>query len=60
VTPVTAGPDAGATAGPRTCSLCDLATPEPPVTGDDVAGAYCCRGCLEVARGLADAAGRVS
>ncbi|MGQ4555568.1 heavy metal translocating P-type ATPase [Halobellus sp. GM3] len=35
-----------------TCSLCDLPVPDPPVTDDDVDGAYCCRGCLEVARAL--------
>jgi Cu2+-exporting ATPase len=34
------------------CTLCDLPTPEPPVTADDVAGAFCCRGCLTVARTL--------
>jgi Cu2+-exporting ATPase len=38
------------------CTLCDLPTPDPPVTDDDVEGAYCCRGCLEVARTLDDAA----
>ena len=36
------------------CSLCDLPTPDPPLTADDVSGAYCCRGCLEVARTLDD------
>ena len=36
------------------CSLCDLPTPDPPVTDDDVEGTYCCRGCLEVARRLGD------
>ncbi|MFB6148996.1 MAG: heavy metal translocating P-type ATPase, partial [Halobacteriales archaeon] len=36
------------------CSLCELPTPEPPVTDDDVAGTFCCRGCLEVARTLDD------
>jgi Cu2+-exporting ATPase len=35
-----------------TCSLCDLSTPEPPVTDDTVPGTYCCRGCLEIARSL--------
>jgi Cu2+-exporting ATPase len=34
------------------CSLCDLPTPDPPVADDEVPGAYCCRGCLEVARSL--------
>jgi Cu2+-exporting ATPase len=37
-----------------TCQLCDLPTPEPPVTGDGVEGAFCCQGCLEVARVLDD------
>jgi len=37
------------------CSLCGLDTPTPPVTGEDVDGAFCCRGCLEVARTLGDA-----
>ncbi|SEG52980.1 Cu2+-exporting ATPase [Halobellus limi] len=35
-----------------TCSLCDLPTPDPPLTGEDVGGTYCCRGCLEVSRAL--------
>ncbi|SDZ97654.1 Cu2+-exporting ATPase [Haloplanus vescus] len=37
-----------------TCTLCDLPTPDPPVSDDDVAGTFCCRGCLEVARTLDD------
>jgi Cu2+-exporting ATPase len=37
-----------------TCTLCDLPTPDPPVTGD-VEGTYCCQGCLVVARTLDDA-----
>ena len=44
--------DSDATDGARTCSLCELPTPDPPVTGDDVPGVYCCRGCLEIARSL--------
>jgi Cu2+-exporting ATPase len=36
------------------CSLCDLPTPEPPLTAENVDGSYCCRGCLEVARTLDD------
>ncbi|QLD86106.1 cation-translocating P-type ATPase [Natronomonas halophila] len=36
------------------CRLCDLPTPDPPVTADDVDGAFCCRGCLEVQRRLGD------
>lgn len=42
-----------------TCTLCDLQTPTPPVTGENVDGEFCCRGCLEVFRtlGNVDAAG---
>ncbi|MFB6122139.1 MAG: heavy metal translocating P-type ATPase [Haloferacaceae archaeon] len=38
------------------CTLCDLPTPDPPFTDDDVDGTYCCRGCLEVAKRLDDVA----
>ncbi|WP_338741011.1 cation-translocating P-type ATPase [Haloplanus salilacus] len=34
------------------CHLCDLPTPDPPVTDEDVEGTFCCRGCLEVTRAL--------
>jgi Cu2+-exporting ATPase len=34
------------------CTLCDLPTPEQPHESPDVAGTFCCRGCLEVARTL--------
>ena len=34
------------------CTLCDLPTPDPPVTDEAVDGSFCCRGCLEVARAL--------
>jgi Cu2+-exporting ATPase len=37
------------------CALCDLPTPDPPVTDEAVTGAFCCRGCLEVARTLGTA-----
>jgi len=37
-----------------TCSLCELPTPDPPVTDGSVEGTFCCRGCLEVARTLGD------
>ena len=40
-----------------TCTLCDLPTPDPPVTDEAVEGAFCCRGCLEVARTLDDVEG---
>jgi Cu2+-exporting ATPase len=38
------------------CTLCDLPTPDPPVTAEDVDGVFCCQGCLVVARTLDDAA----
>jgi len=38
------------------CRLCELPTPDPPVTAADVDGAFCCRGCLEVQRRLGDEA----
>ncbi len=34
------------------CTLCGLSTPDPPVTDKTIDGAYCCQGCLEVARVL--------
>jgi len=37
------------------CTLCGLVTDD-PVTDNDVAGSFCCRGCLEVARSLDDPA----
>ncbi len=36
------------------CTLCDLPTPDPPVTAEHIEGEFCCRGCLEVARTLED------
>ena len=42
------------TADADRCTLCDLPTPDPPVTGDDVEGTFCCPGCREVARTLDD------
>ncbi|AGB17464.1 heavy metal translocating P-type ATPase [Halovivax ruber XH-70] len=36
------------------CSLCELPTPDPPVSDPDVDGTFCCRGCLEVSRTLVD------
>ncbi|EMA27352.1 heavy metal translocating P-type ATPase [Halobiforma nitratireducens] len=38
-----------------TCSLCELPTPEQPVTEEGVDGTFCCRGCLEVSRTLSAA-----
>lgn len=37
------------------CTLCGLPTASQPVTAQDVAGRFCCRGCLEVARAIDDA-----
>ncbi|WP_018258898.1 heavy metal translocating P-type ATPase [Halomicrobium katesii] len=37
------------------CTLCGLSTPDPPHTAPDVDGAFCCQGCLTVARTLDDA-----
>jgi len=37
------------------CTLCGLDLPAEPITGDDVGGQYCCRGCLAVARSLDEA-----
>ncbi|SHG19557.1 Cu2+-exporting ATPase [Fodinibius roseus] len=36
------------------CRLCELETPDPPVTAGDVDGVFCCRGCLQVHRLLRD------
>ncbi len=36
------------------CTLCGLPTPDPPVSASGVDGAFCCRGCLAVARALDD------
>jgi Cu2+-exporting ATPase len=49
--------DADADASDGGCRLCSLPTPEPPVRDADgeVAGAFCCRGCLAVQRALGDA-----
>lgn len=49
-----APPPSAETANPQACTLCDLPTPDPPVTGDDVDGTFCCPGCREVARTLDD------
>ncbi|WP_226005267.1 heavy metal translocating P-type ATPase [Natrinema salinisoli] len=35
-----------------TCDLCDLPTPDDPITAADADGSFCCRGCLEVSRTL--------
>jgi len=42
------------------CRLCDLPTSDPPVTAAAVDGAFCCRGCLEVARRIDDVDGAES
>ncbi|MXV62445.1 HAD-IC family P-type ATPase [Natronorubrum sp. JWXQ-INN-674] len=43
--PRVAGTDEG-------CTLCSFPTPSDPITASDVAGAFCCQGCLEVHRAL--------
>ena len=48
------GSEDDATEGADACTLCDLPTPEPPVTDDGVKGQFCCRGCLEAYRTLGD------
>lgn len=30
------------------CTLCDLQTPDPPITNDETEGVFCCNGCLHV------------
>jgi Cu2+-exporting ATPase len=44
----------GSTTAETTCRLCDLPTPEPPITDPDVDGEFCCHGCLEVQRSLGE------
>jgi Cu2+-exporting ATPase len=36
----------------ETCSLCELPTPDPPVTEPDTEDAFCCEGCLEVSKAV--------
>lgn len=36
------------------CHLCDLPTPDPPITAEAVEGTFCCRGCAQVATALED------
>lgn len=38
----------------QNCTLCDLETPDPPITDDDVDGVFCCSGCLHVYKLLQD------
>lgn len=38
------------------CSLCDLPTPDPPITDPEIDGTYCCQGCLHIAENLDDPA----
>ena len=51
--PSSAPSDPEAAVGDR-CTLCDLPTPAPPVTADDVEGTFCCPGCREVYRTLGE------
>lgn len=34
------------------CTLCDLPTPDPPITSSDTDGVFCCKGCLEIHKTL--------
>lgn len=34
--------------GKNVCTLCSLETPDPPVTGEETEGTFCCSGCLQV------------
>lgn len=36
------------------CTLCNLKTPEPPVTDEETNGTFCCTGCLHVYKLLQD------
>lgn len=40
-----------------TCTLCDLETPDPPVTSEETDGVFCCSGCLHVHQMLEDMEG---
>ncbi|GAA5521803.1 cation-translocating P-type ATPase [Aliifodinibius salicampi] len=39
------------------CSLCELETPDPPITDSEVKGTFCCSGCLHVYKLLQDMEG---
>jgi len=39
------------------CTLCELETPDPPITDSDVDGVFCCSGCLHVYKLLQDMEG---
>jgi len=32
----------------KSCTLCGLPTPDPPITDEDTEGIFCCEGCLKV------------
>lgn len=36
------------------CSLCELETPDPPITDSEVESFFCCSGCLQVYKLLQD------
>lgn len=40
--------------GSRNCTLCELETPDPPITDPDTDGVFCCNGCLQVYQLLQD------
>ena len=35
-----------------TCTLCDLPTPDPPISEQGVDGTFCCQGCLDVSKAV--------
>jgi len=38
------------------CTLCELPTPDPPITDESVDGEFCCHGCLAVAQSVGSVA----
>ena len=36
------------------CTLCELPTPDPTLRDPEIDGSFCCRGCLEVSKALAE------
>ncbi len=38
----------------ETCTLCGLPLPDPPITGANTDGRFCCQGCLDVASTVSD------
>jgi Cu2+-exporting ATPase len=51
---VSTNPPETRTAPEDRCTLCDLPTPDPPITDEAVDGRFCCAGCREIYRTLGD------